>query len=437
MSIKKSEKNNRHKRFLINKYNKLMKKKHSKNKKKKTKPTINNIYYIDNNIHSHNSKIIKVLDKENFKKKTRRKKDQKEVQINIPKIFSFINNPNDTILTLKKIYYAGMNNHIKSIYFNYSQCIELGLCASLITDLIILSLPRYKTKKIFLHGSAPNSVEARKLFNITGLPKHLGIIDESTPDSEILDTLSNLESGEMSERVVEFYQKCLHTQGYELTMLGKNAFSNMIGEVINNSEQYSGSNGTWHALGYFDKPERGEDYGKCRLVLMNFGNSIYDSLKELDTTQYTKNQLETHTKKNYNLFDKMTYTEEMLWTLYSLQQNISKKRKDVNDDRGNGTIKLIKNFMSVGAKIENKKSLMSITSGKCQILFDGSYELEEKSNNGKKYYQIAFNNENDLNKKPDKKCVYNLQNKFPGTIISMEIYLDRKYFDQLLNKEDK
>lgn len=69
MIIKKSEKNNRHKRFLINKYNKLMKKRHSKNKKKKTKPTINNIYYIDNNIHSHNSKIIKVLDKENFKKK--------------------------------------------------------------------------------------------------------------------------------------------------------------------------------------------------------------------------------------------------------------------------------------------------------------------------------------------------------------------------------
>lgn len=87
---------------------------------------------------------------------------------------------------------------------------------------------------------------------------------------------------------------------------------------------------------------------------MNFGNSIYDSLKEADTTTYTKNQLEKHTKKNYNFIDKITYTEEMLWTLYSLQQNISKKRKDRNDDRGNGTIKLIRNFMNVGAKIENK-----------------------------------------------------------------------------------
>ncbi len=436
MSLKKSEKENKHKKFLSNKYKRIMKERQKKNKKKKPKKQISGIY-IDSGYHNNGSKIIKVLDETNFKKKVRREKNQREVTINIPKIFSFINNPNETIVTLKKIYYAGTNNHIHSIYFNYSQCNELGLCASLITDLIILSLPRYKNKKIFLHGSAPNSIEARKLFNITGLPKHLGIIDQSTPDSEILDTLSNLESGEMSERVVEFYQKCLHTQGYELTMLGKNAFSNMIGEVINNSEQYSGINGTWHALGYFDKPEQGESYGKCRLVLMNFGNSIYDSLKEADTTEYTKNQLEKHTKKNYNFIDKISYTEEMLWTLYSLQQNISKKRKDRNDDRGNGTIKLIKNFMDVGAKIENKKSLMSITSGKCQILFDGTYKLEAKNTNGKAYYQIAFNEDNDLNKKPDKKCVYNLQNKFPGTIISMELYLDRKYFEQLLSKEEK
>lgn len=423
----------RYKNFLINRYKKTMRLRHRRNRKHKIKKKG---IFIEQNRFGTESKIIKVLNGVNFRKKVRRERKQSEVIIKIPEIFSFINNPNDTILTLKKIYYAGTNNHIKSIYFNYSHCNELGLCASLITDLIVLSLPRYKNKKIFLHGSAPNSYEARKLFNITGLPKHLGIIDQATPDSEILDTLSNLESGEMSEKVVDFYDKCLSTQGYSLTMSGKSAFANMIGEVINNSEQYSGINGTWHALGYFDKPEKDENYGKCRLVLMNFGNSIYESLKEEDTTEYTKNQLERHTKKNYNFIDKITYTEEMLWTLYSLQQNISKKRKDINDNRGNGTIKLIKNFMAVGAKYEGKQSIMSITSGKCQIVFDGTYELREKTNNGKKYDQVAFNVENDLNKKPDKKYVYCLQNKFPGTIISMEIYLDRKYFDQLLNKED-
>ena len=138
----------------------------------------------------------------------------------------------------------------------------------------------------------------------------------------------------------------------------------------------------------------------------------------------------------YNFLDQFTYTEEILWTLYSLQQNISKKRKDINDDRGNGTIKLIKSFMDIGANIDNKKSLMSITSGKCQILFDGTYKLEEKVNKDKKYYQIAFNDSNNLNNKPDKRFVYNLQNKFPGTIISMEFYLDRKFFNMLLNKEE-
>ena len=92
--------------------------------------------------------------------------------------------------------------------------------------------------------------------------------------------------------------------------------------------------------------------------------------------------------------------------------------------------------MDIGANIDNKKSLMSITSGKCQILFDGTYKLEEKVNKDKKYYQIAFNDSNNLNNKPDKRFVYNLQNKFPGTIISMEFYLDRKFFNMLLNKEE-
>ena len=213
--------------------------------------------------------------------------------------------------------------------------------------------------------------------------------------------------------------------------MGKNYFSNIVGEVIDNSKQYSGKNGTWHVLGFYDRPERGKSYGKCRLVLMNFGNSIYESLKATDTTEYTRNQLENHTKKNYNIIDKFSYTEELLWTLYTLQQNVSKKRTDKNDDRGKGTIKLIDSFMAVGVKDEEYKSLMSITSGKCQIFFDGKYKLEKKIKDGKECSQIAFNKANDLNMKPDKDYVYNLKNKFPGTVISMEICLDNRYLNQL------
>lgn len=428
--MKKANKKIKYRKFLKNREKKILKKRHRKHKKgKKIKKF--NIVNTNVNILSQSEKIISVLKERKFGKKVRRTKNQNEIIIIVPRIFSFIKNPDETILTLRKIFYAGINKHIKSICFNYSNCEELGLCASLLTDLIILSLPRYQDKSIRLSGNAPNSYEARKLFNVTGLTKHIGISNQITEDSEILDILSNIDSDIMSEKVVSFYNNCLKKQGYTLTDMGKNYFSNIVGEVIDNSKQYSGKNGTWHVLGFYDRPERGKSYGKCRLVLMNFGNSIYESLKATDTTEYTRNQLENHTKKNYNIIDKFSYTEELLWTLYTLQQNVSKKRTDKNDDRGKGTIKLIDSFMAVGVKDEEYKSLMSITSGKCQIFFDGKYKLEKKIKDGKECSQIAFNKANDLNMKPDKDYVYNLKNKFPGTVISMEICLDNRYLNQL------
>ena len=61
MSLKKSEKENKHKKFLSNKYKRIMKERQKKNKKKKPKKQISGIY-IDKGYHSNSSKVIKVLE---------------------------------------------------------------------------------------------------------------------------------------------------------------------------------------------------------------------------------------------------------------------------------------------------------------------------------------------------------------------------------------
>ena len=194
--------------------------------------------------------------------------------------------------------------------------------------------------------------------------------------------------------------------------------------------------GSWHALGYFDRPEEDKNYGKCRLVLMNFGNSIYEGLKAEDTTKYTKKQLERHTKKHHSFFG-INFNEEVLWTLYALQKNVSKQRIDKQDTKGKGTIDLIESFMAIGAEINEEKPIMSITSGGCHILFDGTYTLKEiEYKDGRKVPIIAFNDKNSLNHKPDSNYVYAIKNKFIGTVISMEFYLDRQYITEMLKKGD-
>ena len=49
---------------------------------------------------------------------------------------------------------------------------------------------------------------------------------------------------------------------------------------------------------------------------------------------------------------------------------------------------------------------------------------------------IAFNDKNSLNHKPDSNYVYAIKNKFIGTVISMEFYLDRQYITEMLKKGD-
>lgn len=72
--------------------------------------------------------------------------------------------------------------------------------------------------------------------------------------------------------------------------------------------------------------------------------------------------------------------------------------------------------------------LLSITSGRCSILFDGTYQLKEVQY-GDRYRNkiIAFNKENDLTKEPDHRYVRSIKHGFPGTVISMEMHISDEH----------
>lgn len=427
MKKKKNRKQTK-KEFLINKSKKIMRQRNRKNRKNTRKKTG---VSIPQNIISHKSSLLKFLDRKNFSIHVNNKKNG--TKIRIPKSFSFISNPNDTINTLKRIFYCLKNKNIKVINLDYSKCEELGMCASLILDIMVLEALKVRPRYLQIKGNYPITLEAKLVFCISGLVKHLNLSNLELDNVKRLEIMSNLESDEMSEKVVEYYEECLKTQGYELSDIGKVAFAKMVGEVIDNAEQYGGDFKSWHVVGHFNLQSE-KKIGKCRLVLMNFGNSIYESLKEDSTTQYTKKLLKKHTKRTKGMLD-FGFNEEVLWTLYALQQNVSKSRSSKNEDRGNGTIKLLKAFSDIGQTVEGDKPKMAIISGNSYILLDGTYKLKEEIYGDKKVSIIAFNKENSLNKLPDKKYVQILKEQFPGTIISLEFYLDRSYMNTILRKE--
>ncbi len=416
---------NKIRKFGINKTNKIMRQRHrekyhhikgvktGKNAKKR---------YIPN-------KVVKLLDLKKFYHKIERNKNT--VIIEIPLRFSLITNPEESLKTLKKIFTAIHDEKVQELFLDYSKCEELGLCASSVTDIIILNGYKYRrilNKPLNTRGNVPKSDEAKEIFIISGLVKHLGISKIENKNTVRLDIIQNQEQSKMTDEIIQYYDKCLNTQNYQLTAQGKSKFAHMIGEVLDNVSQHAGELATWYASGHFNIDKDRKD-GKCRLVLFDFGDSIYEGLNREDTTEYTKKLLKNKTKEHYNIFNKK-WNEEPLWMLYVLQYNVSRKRVDVNDDRGKGTIKLINNFMHIGKNMEGNNPIMAIVSGNGYILFDSTYTLKEEIVNGKKIPLIAFNEENDLAKKPDSKYVKRIDENFPGTMISMEFYLDKEYIEK-------
>lgn len=382
--------------------------------------------------------LKKVLDKKPIFKIFNEKKFYKKpiiynnvAFIDIPEVFSFSKNTFDTINIIKEIAYSAKNEY--SIFLNHENCKEIDLAASLVMDTIILEYRNACKKlklKVNFSGRLSKCSKVNDILRFSGIVHNLNI--EKTRENsrfKLLPLTKNEESGIMTTKIIDYYISCLKTKGYTLTEKGENYFSTMIGEVISNCSDHGGRNVQWYALGHFITED-----GECNLTIFDFGDTIYEGLKNKSIYEKTINKLEQLTSFHRKAFHHID--EELLWTLFSLQHGISRLNSIQDETRGQGTVDLIDSFQKLGAKYDKEgkiqKPIMSITSGNINILFDGTYTIREEQNNLK---IIAFNEENSLEQEPDNKYVKNIGNYFPGTVISIKFFIDRKYIEELKKSE--
>lgn len=376
----------------------------------------------------------KLLDKKSIFKIFNEKKFYKKPQIiknvaiiNIPEVFSFSNNTFDTINVIKEIAYSAKNQY--SIFLNHENCKEIDLAASLVMDTIIMEYRNICKKlklKVNFSGQLSTSMKVNDILRFSGIVHNLDI-DKTKEHSrfKLLPLTKNEEAGILTTKIIDYYSDCLKTKGFCLTEAGENHFSTLMGEVISNCSDHGGENVQWYALGHYIT-----EYGECNLTIFDFGDTIYEGLKNKSLYQKTTNKLEELTLAHKNFFQHPD--EELLWTLFSLQHGISRLNSVEDETRGQGTIDLIDSFQKLGGKYDGngniQKPIMSITSGNINILFDGTYTIKENNND---YKIIAFNEKNSLEEEPDERYVRNIKNYFPGTVLSMKFFIDRKYIEEL------
>lgn len=358
--------------------------------------------------------------------------------INIPQNFSLIDNPEESLITLKKINYLFEKSDVDTIEMDYSKCKKLGLEASVLTDLLVLNGLKYRNvikKHVKLTGNQPTSYNAGEIFWNSGLLKHLNLSEIEDPRVERLDPFKMImnDTNSATNETIKYINNCLKRSGYILNGEGISYFAKLVGEIIGNSQEHSGPNGEWYVSGHFTQTTSG-NYGKGCLCFISIGDTIYYNLMNNCKSKKTHQKIVHHLKCHKGLFN-IGWNEESSVTVFGLQYKISSKTDENHVDRGTGTIKFIDSFANLGQTFNNEKPKMSIISGSTYILFDGTYNLQEKETNKGSIQTIAFNKENNLKKRPDPNYVKVLKNSFPGVIISLEFYLDKTYLDKL--KEGK
>lgn len=366
--------------------------------------------------------------------------------VQIPEIFSFIDNPDDSIKVLKKLVALSCDQRVRALNIDHGHCMQLDICASLLTDIILYDILRLPNRNLRLGGTVPSNDSNNKvaqMLSTSGVLKHFGPTKEwKIPENikvldfydEYIKTDKNIESGLASTEIVDYLNRCYNTVGYEVNIYGKQALSEIIGEIIDNCGEHCGDEiERWVCHGhYFLMSDGNSKLGEVQLVIANFGNTIYEGMQVAN--DLIKLKLEKSYQSvfgnNLNFLFKKSKDKELSYTLHSLQDGISRKfDAGTNPDRGSGTVKLFTHFQEIGRTDSGLRPQLSVTSGNSHIVFNGEYKME-KNLDGR--YVIAFNETNDLNVKPDGKYVYSLKNKFPGTVITLKFYLDEKYLEKII-----
>lgn len=368
---------------------------------------------------------------------------QRNLQLIAPKIFSFIENPEETIGFFYQLVEYGFGIKTRSLCIDQSACEHIDLCAETVASVILKELQdKYK---MHLSGTYPKEESVKRMVLVSGIPKCLGVsnyMDKNYTRFNLIEGHKTKAKADVSStkeirgtQLTEYINRCLNACGWSFSRTGKGRLGKLTGEVIDNAENHSGLY-HWWVQAYQHSLESGKR-GECHLVMFNFGKSIYESLAGLKHDSRLREKIQflvdAHSSKG---FFSNQWNTEALWTLYSLQEGASRLVDDgeANKDRGQGLPDLVEYFQILGqSSSQDEHPTMCLISGNVFIKFDNTYKIAKVTKDGKIRRQIAFNKENDLSQPPDNSKVRMMKRKFPGTVFSLRFYIDDSNLEKIKN----
>jgi hypothetical protein len=369
----------------------------------------------------------------------------KDGLVKLPARFCLAENPEDSFRFLRMLIDL-LKSDVEAIKIDFMDCSEMNLDASTCMDMILKHYFEYckrdrtfPMKRIWTVNVVNESI--RKFLYSTGTHKILNLSDLSYPDVKSYDLVRRRKGVAIGQKDVDtttlanYVDSCLGVMKQSLSPEAKSDLGIIIGEVIINAEEHS-SLPYRYSIGYFRdiaQSEKDKHYGSFQFVIFNFGQSMYERLRDPVACQNPeiilkmKRLSEQFINKGWLGRGAPEFTEETLWTLFSLQDGVS----IIDKTRGNGTIRFIESFLKLGGETALKRSKLTLFSGSTRVVFDGTYSTRIKLNEkGQSHSVITFNLSGTLEDKPDKNFVTSTPYFFPGTMIYVDLCITEAILQQ-------
>ena len=244
----------------------------------------------------------------------------------VPEVFSIIRNPEGSFLFFKESLNTLLFGQYKEVFFSYKNCKNLDVGAQVFLDIIKKEAITF-INKCRSHKSVSKKVRAAK---------QVGLTDFHETAEHIQKILLSIGSFAIHSNIkFEFpdiipYELCIHNREDEnnkiksieqkdidttaladyvidslarfnktLTLEKLEDLCTIIGEILINAEEHSTTHHRF-SIGYFqDINENGKHIGIFRLVILNFGKTIYETFAENDLANKEIVEKMTQLSKKY------------------------------------------------------------------------------------------------------------------------------------------
>lgn len=369
--------------------------------------------------------------------------------IDIPKIFSFKSNFDDSILVYKMLlssYILGVGH----VILNFTSCKKADIANFELLNVLVDALVELKERYNYgLHYPTHKFIKCvcskydGKTNKYLHAFKYHQLEEEFCDDSKFLPLnlfkgrnrrsyKENMKAIAVSQ-IVDFVRESVRAMDVDLSVNGQNSLEGFTSEVLNNAEDHSLAKSEWFVNGIaFNEVQEDVNVIELNLSIMNVGLSMYggfEETKEQNISIYNKldDLYEEHVQK---FPSNKVFSRESMFMLYMLNEGIS-RLKYLDDSRGHGTMNFIEAFIELGSfgEINNKfQPRLNIISGHSVLTCDNKYKPYKDGT----FRKISLNKDRSIRSLPDKDYLQYNQEYFPGTILECKIYLNKEHTQNIL-----